>query len=52
MQYSSRAGKNVLDLFGGSGPTLIADGFAAGGALLQVLQEIKLRYDPGGFCSV
>ena len=24
MQYSSRAGKNVLDLFGGSGSTLIA----------------------------
>jgi len=24
MQYSSRAGENVLDLFGGSGSTLIA----------------------------
>ncbi len=24
MQYSSRKGENVLDLFGGSGPTLIA----------------------------
>ncbi len=37
MQYSSRTGENVLDLFGGSGSTMIAAGQTARKAFLMEL---------------
>jgi len=40
MQYSSRAGENVLDLFGGSGSTLIAAEQAGRNAFLMELDPL------------
>ena len=40
MQYSSRAGENVLDLFGGSGSTLIAAQQSGGKAFLMELDGL------------
>src|SRR5262249_3788691 len=40
MQFSSRAGENVLDLFGGSGSTLIAAGQTGRRALLMGLNPL------------
>ena len=40
MQYSSRAGENVLDLFGGSGSTLIAAEQAGRNSFLMELDPL------------
>src|SRR3981081_152692 len=40
MQYSSRPGENVLDLFGGSGSTLIASEQTGGHAFLLELDPL------------
>jgi hypothetical protein len=40
MQYSSRAGENVLDLFGGSGSTMIAAGQTGRHAFLMELDML------------
>jgi DNA modification methylase len=40
MQYSSRAGENVLDLFGGSGSTLIAAEQTGRHAFLMELDQL------------
>src|SRR5262245_41889203 len=40
LQYSSRAGENVLDLFGGSGSTLIAAEQTSRGAFLMEIDAL------------
>ena len=45
MQYSSRPGENVLDLFGGSGSTLIAAEQTGRHAFLMELDPLVLRRD-------